>query len=68
VTPRVIVVNGGSSSGKTCIVRQLQGILAEPWLAATAVHRDVVYNVEVDTTRTSAEDCARSIATVLHLT
>jgi chloramphenicol 3-O phosphotransferase len=34
VVPRVIVVNGGSSSGKTSIVRQLQGMLAEPWLAA----------------------------------
>jgi len=31
----VIVVNGGSSSGKTSIVRQLQGMLAEPWLATS---------------------------------
>jgi chloramphenicol 3-O phosphotransferase len=179
VTPKVIVVNGGSSSGKTSIVRQLQGMLAEPWLAAsiddfvdslppalqdsadgfgvtaggavvvgevfsrleaawiagiaataragapvivddvflggaasqrrwraalaelpvafvgvhcepavagrreasrpdrepgmavrqaTAVHRDVVYDVEVDTTRTSAADCAAGITTALHLT
>mgnify|MGYP002780135170 CR=1 FL=1 len=30
---RVIVVNGGSSSGKTSIVRQMQDMLAEPWLA-----------------------------------
>ena len=29
----MIVVNGGSSSGKTSIVRQLQAVLAEPWLA-----------------------------------
>jgi chloramphenicol 3-O phosphotransferase len=175
----VIVVNGGSSSGKTSIVRQVQGLLAEPWLAAsiddfvdslppalqdsadgfgvtaggavvvgeafsrleaawmagiaatsragapvivddvflggaasqrrwraalaelpvafvgvhcepavagrreasrpdrepgmavrqaTAVHRDVVYDVEVDTTRNSAADCAAGIATALHLT
>jgi chloramphenicol 3-O phosphotransferase len=35
VAPRVIVVNGGSSSGKTSIVRQVQGMLAEPWLAAS---------------------------------
>ena len=28
------MVNGGSSSGKTSIVRELQGVLAEPWLAA----------------------------------
>lgn len=33
VTPRVVIVNGGSSSGKTSIVRQLQELLAEPWLA-----------------------------------
>jgi chloramphenicol 3-O phosphotransferase len=31
----VIVVNGGSSSGKTSLVRQVQGMLAEPWLAAS---------------------------------
>ena len=35
MAPRVIVVNGGSSSGKTSIVRQLQGVLTEPWLAAS---------------------------------
>jgi chloramphenicol 3-O phosphotransferase len=35
VTPRVIVVNGGSSSGKTSIGRQVQGMLSEPWLAAS---------------------------------
>ena len=43
----------------------------EPGMAvrqATAVHRDVVYDVEVDTTRTSAADCAAGIATALHLT
>jgi chloramphenicol 3-O phosphotransferase len=30
---RVIVLNGGSSSGKSGIVRCLQAILPEPWLA-----------------------------------
>ncbi|MCX5057279.1 chloramphenicol phosphotransferase CPT [Streptomyces sp. NBC_00201] len=30
---QVIVVNGGSSSGKTGIVRCLQAVLPEPWLA-----------------------------------
>jgi chloramphenicol 3-O phosphotransferase len=30
---RVIVLNGGSSSGKTGIVRCLQAVLPEPWLA-----------------------------------
>jgi chloramphenicol 3-O phosphotransferase len=29
---RVIVLNGGSSSGKSAIVRQLQAILPQPWL------------------------------------
>lgn len=29
----MIIVNGGSSSGKTSIVRQMQDMLAEPWLA-----------------------------------
>jgi chloramphenicol 3-O phosphotransferase len=33
VAIRVIIVNGGSSSGKTSIVRQMQDMLAEPWLA-----------------------------------
>jgi chloramphenicol 3-O phosphotransferase len=33
VGTQVIVVNGGSSSGKSGIVRCLQGLLPEPWLA-----------------------------------
>jgi chloramphenicol 3-O phosphotransferase len=32
MTPRVIVLNGGSSSGKTGIARCLQSILPDPWL------------------------------------
>jgi chloramphenicol 3-O phosphotransferase len=32
VTPDVIVLNGGSSSGKTSIARCLQHLLPEPWL------------------------------------
>jgi len=35
VAPAVVVVNGGSSSGKTTIVRHMQGLLVEPWLAAS---------------------------------
>jgi chloramphenicol 3-O phosphotransferase len=31
----VIVINGGSSSGKTSIARQMQAMLAEPWLAVS---------------------------------
>jgi chloramphenicol 3-O phosphotransferase len=31
----VIVVNGGSSSGKTSIVREMQATLVEPWLAVS---------------------------------
>jgi chloramphenicol 3-O phosphotransferase len=33
MTTRVIVLNGGSSSGKSSIVRALQSQLPEPWLA-----------------------------------
>ncbi|MFI1285711.1 chloramphenicol phosphotransferase CPT [Streptomyces sp. NPDC020858] len=34
MTPQVIVLNGGSSSGKSGIVRCLQAVLPDPWLAA----------------------------------
>jgi chloramphenicol 3-O phosphotransferase len=33
VTTQMIILNGGSSSGKSGIVRCLQAILAGPWLA-----------------------------------
>jgi chloramphenicol 3-O phosphotransferase len=33
MTTQLIVLNGGSSSGKSGIVRCLQAILADPWLA-----------------------------------
>lgn len=33
MTAQIIVLNGGSSSGKTSIVRCLQAVLPEPWLA-----------------------------------
>lgn len=33
MTTQVIVVNGGSSSGKSGIVRCLQAVLPDPWLA-----------------------------------
>jgi chloramphenicol 3-O phosphotransferase len=33
VTTQVIVLNGGSSSGKSGIVRCLQAVLPDPWLA-----------------------------------
>jgi chloramphenicol 3-O phosphotransferase len=32
VTARLVIVNGGSSSGKTGIVRCLQAVLPQPWL------------------------------------
>ena len=32
MTPQVIVLNGGSSSGKTGIARCLQAILPQPWI------------------------------------
>jgi len=34
VTTQVIVLNGGSSSGKSAILRCLQAVLPQPWLAA----------------------------------
>jgi len=33
VTTQVIVLNGGSSSGKSGIARCLQAVLPDPWLA-----------------------------------
>lgn len=33
MTTQVIVLNGGSSSGKSSILRSLQAVLPEPWLA-----------------------------------
>ncbi|MEU2113282.1 chloramphenicol phosphotransferase CPT [Streptomyces sp. NPDC019507] len=33
MTTRVIILNGGSSSGKSGIVRCLQAVLPDPWLA-----------------------------------
>ncbi|SEM42875.1 chloramphenicol 3-O phosphotransferase [Streptacidiphilus jiangxiensis] len=33
VTSQVIVLNGGSSSGKSTLVRALQSVLPDPWLA-----------------------------------
>lgn len=33
MTPQVIVLNGGSSSGKSGIARCLQAVLPDPWLA-----------------------------------
>ena len=34
MTTQVIVLNGGSSSGTSGIVRCLQAVLRDPWLAA----------------------------------
>ena len=94
VSTDVIVVNGGSSSGQSGIVRCLKAILPQPWLnigvddlvdrlppallgsgsgisfgpagmvalQAETVHNGVRYDIEVDTTRTEALDCARTIA------
>ncbi|MFD2470668.1 phosphotransferase-like protein [Amycolatopsis silviterrae] len=125
MSTEVILLNGGSSSGKSGIVRCLQAVLPDPWLAlgtdtlvaampasmrasnagiefapdgqvivgpefrtleaawiegvaamaragaraigmaasqAEVVHRGMVYDVEVDTTRTESLECARTIA------
>lgn len=37
VTTQVIVLNGGSSAGKSSIVRHLQAVLPQPWLAIGGV-------------------------------
>ena len=87
---QVIVLNGGSSSGKSGIARCLQAILPDPWLAfgtdtlvqampmsvqtsaagiefaPDGIHRGIVYDLQVDTTRTEALDCAQAIAARLH--
>jgi chloramphenicol 3-O-phosphotransferase len=56
VTTQVIVLNGGSSSGKATIARRLQEALPRPWI------RMGVADLVVDTSRADAEECARLIA------
>jgi chloramphenicol 3-O phosphotransferase len=51
---KIIILNGTSSSGKTCIVRALQNIL---------VHIPGLYDLEVDTFRFTPEECATQIKT-----
>jgi chloramphenicol 3-O-phosphotransferase len=48
---QLIVLNGGSSPGKSGIARCLQAVLPDPWLA-----------FGVDTTHAGTMDCARVIA------
>ena len=52
VATQVIVLNGGSSSGKSGMA------VAQ----AELVHQCVGYDLEVDTTHTEALECARAIA------
>jgi chloramphenicol 3-O phosphotransferase len=61
VTTAVIVLNGGSSSGKSGIARgdRIAGMAASQ---ADLVHQGVEYDLEVDTARAEALDCARAIA------
>ena len=51
MTARVIVLNGGSSSGKSGIARCLQAILPDPWLAFGT---DTLIQAMPMSTRTSA--------------
>jgi chloramphenicol 3-O phosphotransferase len=51
VTARVIVLNGGSSSGKSGIARCLQAVLPDPWLAFGT---DTLVQAMPVSTRTSA--------------
>ena len=55
------MLNGGSSSGKSGIARgdRVVGMAASQ---AELVHRGVAYDLQVDTTRTEALDCARVIS------
>jgi len=51
MTAQVIVLNGGSSSGKSGIARCLQAILPDPWLAFGT---DTLVEAVPVSTRTSA--------------
>jgi chloramphenicol 3-O phosphotransferase len=51
VTARVIVLNGGSSSGKSGIARCLQAVLPDPWLV---LGTDMLVQAMPVATRTSA--------------
>lgn len=55
---QVIVLNGGSSSGKSSIARSLQELLPDAWLSLSVVAEER----EVDTTHAGPLDCARTIA------
>lgn len=52
VTAQVIVLNGGSSAGKSSIVRHLQAVLPQPWLAIGGV--DSLIEVMPESMKTSA--------------
>ena len=70
----MIVLNGGSSSGKSGIARCLQvvddtamanagaRIIGMAASQAELVHRGIVYDLQVDTTHTEALPCAQAIA------
>ena len=53
---QVIVLNGGSSSGKSTIARRLQSVLPRPWLTFGTD------DMTVDTTATEAQECALAFA------
>ena len=70
---QVIVLNGGSSSGKSGIARCLQAVLLEPWLVFgtdTLVQAMPMslqtsaagIDLQVDTTHSEALECAQAIA------
>jgi chloramphenicol 3-O-phosphotransferase len=67
VPTQVIVLNDASSSGMSGIARCLQAVLPEPWLSlgvdtfnqGMPLSPGVVCDLEVDTTRTEAMECAR---------
>lgn len=64
VTAQVIVLNGGSSSGKSGIVRCLQAVLPDPWLAFGVDSLIVAMPVSLQTTDAGIEVAPDGAVTV----
>jgi chloramphenicol 3-O-phosphotransferase len=69
VATQVIVLNGGSSAGKSGIAAMAGAgtrIMGMAAAQADVVHQSVVYDLQVDTTHTEAWECAQAIAARVH--
>ena len=64
MTIQVIVLNGGSSSGKSAIVQCLQEILPDPWLSLSV--DTLVYNVRLRRGHPGDPVAARDLADLGH--